>query len=98
MKFLSDFFSSFFYFIQNGIFYTLHIGYHFIFKVFNFIERIVLPICGDFIYGTLFIIMVIYQGFCFSMTLFCINMGTGFIKMGKFFNYQSEKLIMRNWM
>jgi hypothetical protein len=72
--------------------------FHAIVKILNFMGNNLVPILNDLIYDTIFFILIIYQGVCEVMTLICISMSRGFIKMGNFFNDQSEKLITKNWM
>jgi hypothetical protein len=72
--------------------------FHAIVKILNFMSNTLVPILNDLIYDTIFFILIIYQGVCEVMTLICISMSRGFIKMGNFFNDQSEKLITKNWM
>lgn len=98
MTFLRDFFSSIYYFAQNGVLYILHLSFHIVTKILNLLGNVIFPALVDLFYETLFVLMIIYQGFCEVMTTLCISMSGGFIKMGKFFNNQSEKLITKNWM
>jgi len=72
--------------------------FHAIVKILNLMSNTLVPILNDLIYDTIFFILIIYQGVCEVMTLICISMSRGFIKMGNFFNDQSEKLITKNWM
>jgi len=96
--FFRDFFGTISYFVQNGILFVIHLMFHAIVKILNLMSNTLVPILNDLIYDTIFFILIIYQGVCEVMTLICISMSRGFIKMGNFFNDQSEKLITKNWM
>jgi len=98
VTFFRDFFGSIIYFIQNGLYFACHLAFHIVVKLLNFISNVLIPTLSNLLYDTLFMMMIIYQGVCEVMTLICISMSRGFIKMGNFFNDQSEKLITKNWM
>jgi len=96
--FFRDFFKSLLYFAQNGVLFVLHLAFHLITKTLHFLGNTVVPILNDLVYRTVFVLLIVYQGVCEVMTAVCISMSRGFIKMGNFFNDQSEKLITKNWM
>lgn len=98
MSFIRDFTKTFLYFARSGLLLLVHLTFHLTTKLLHFISFVVVPALKDLLYGTIFVLIIVYQGFCETMTLICISMSKGLIKMGNYFHKQSESLIEKNWM
>lgn len=93
ITFINDFVKTFLFYVQNAILFTSHLIFHIVTKTLHFIGNKAIPATQDLIHSTQFFLLIVYQGFCEFMALGCISMSSMFIKLGKFFNNQSEKLL-----
>lgn len=98
MNFVRDFIKTLLYFTQSGVLFLAHLFFHLLTKALHFISFVLAPALRDLVHGTIFVLIIIYQGFCETMTIVCISMSKGLIKMGNYFHKQSESLIEKNWM